>query len=566
MIYLAVDYRQGIGLAQQGYDAMALKRYDAAITDFDAALKTHLGWYQRSVVYLNRAAALNFKYRLDEAIRDHTEALRLNPKLFSAYAGRGWAYQQKGEIDKAIADFDQAIQQDPNSGSAYYNRGSIFYGKKEIDRALADFDEAVRCRQEANGFAMRGLCYMAKNDLDRALANFDAAIAIDPDNVGALSGRGRVYQAKGQYAKSANDLAAARRLGRRSQKLWTSNQRPKPDGLLERSARLQVKPLPLAEAKGSLKPSQSYSGLFLQAQQAYRAGDFDRAIDLNNAALALEISPEEASVAVMNRGNAYGAKGESERALRDYNEAITLNPKNAGAYVDRALILSQRGEFEDADKDYREGLRLNPNQWQAYFNRATDDRDQGRLEEAIEDLNNVTKLNPQFAAAYASRGAIRMQKGEIDQAIKDYNRAIKLDPHSVNAYTGRAGAYARKKEYAKAISDLEKLARLNPKKPDVALNSLAWFRATCPEARVRDGSKAIAAATKACELTDWKEWGYIDTLAAAYAEAGKFEKAIKYQKQALKMVSNDQGGVVQEAKDRLALYQQHHPYREEPKN
>jgi hypothetical protein len=102
----------------------------------------------------------------------------------------------------------------------------------------------------------------------------------------------------------------------------------------------------------------------------------------------------------------------------------------------------------------------------------------------------------------------------------------------------------------------------NPK-DDASYNLLAWIEATCPDSSLRDGKDAVSAATKACELTQWKEFNWIDTLAAAYAESGNFERAIQFQEQALHTGSppdSDQ----KEMRERLALYKQSQPYREKP--
>ena len=106
----------------------------------------------------------------------------------------------------------------------------------------------------------------------------------------------------------------------------------------------------------------------------------------------MNLSAIQVAPAIMNRGNAYSAKGDFDKAMQDYNEAINLDPKNAGAYVNRALALARQGDFEAAMKDYAKAIALNPRQWQAYFNRAAELKDSGKLREAVDDLSQVMKL------------------------------------------------------------------------------------------------------------------------------------------------------------------------------
>lgn len=120
----------------------------------------------------------------------------------------------------------------------------------------------------------------------------------------------------------------------------------------------------------------------------------------------------------------------------------------------------------------------------------------------------------------------------------------------------------RNEKYTEAIAAYEEAVRLNPKYA-LAFNNLAWLQATCPEAEFRNGTKAVEFATKACELTDWKEWNYLDTLAAAYAEAGNFSAAAKWQQKAIDLQTDGNQTETQTGMEtRLKLYQSGQPYRQ----
>jgi len=178
---------------------------------------------------------------------------------------------------------------------------------------------------------------------------------------------------------------------------------------------------------------------------------------------------------------------------------------------------------------------------------------QGALPKELADL--------QLFAAYChySLSDSDEASAEYDKAIADYDEVIRLDPKDVFAYIYRGCAYERKGDYDKAIADYDEAIRLDPKYA-LPYNSFAWLLGTCPQVSFRDGKKAINYAIKAWELS--KDPAFLDTLAAAYAEAGDFKQAIKWETKFLETPNlsekNTTGG-----KSRLALYQAHKPYHAE---
>ncbi|MGO9246136.1 MAG: tetratricopeptide repeat protein [Verrucomicrobiia bacterium] len=219
-----------------------------------------------------------------------------------------------------------------------------------------------------------------------------------------------------------------------------------------------------------------------------------------------------------------------------------------------------RQQSDAAIVEFSKAIQRNPYDSTAYYGRSVAYEHKRDYDNAIADCNEAIRLNPKYMLAYDCRGVAYYHKGNWDKAIADYTEAIRLQPDYVDAYYNRGCAYHRRGDDEKSIADLNEAIRLGPTNA-IACNNLAWTLAACPNANVRNGKKAVEYATKACELSEWKNLDWVDTLAAAYAEAGDFVSAVKWENKYL--ASNPSNDAWEKARQRLSLYEQKKPYHEE---
>ena len=183
-----------------------------------------------------------------------------------------------------------------------------------------------------------------------------------------------------------------------------------------------------------------------------------------------------------------------------------------------------------------------------------------RSELASREVPNADQpFEANIPIAYNNRGNAYLVKHQYDRAIADYDAAIRLKPDFAVAYYNRGLAHANSGQYDRAVADFGSAARLEPDHAR-AHNSLAWLLATAPRTPVRNGARAIASASRAVSLRDIAE--YRDTLAAAYAEAGRFADAVREQARAIEMARREGIDDLTDWHDRLRLYERGQPFRE----
>ena len=177
---------------------------------------------------------------------------------------------------------------------------------------------------------------------------------------------------------------------------------------------------------------------------------------------------------------------------------------------------------------------------------------------------DTIRKNPKAAIAYQNLGTIAAERGDMQTAMKHFESALAANPEHENAHYSLSTCYALQGRIEEALPHLREAIRI---KPDfsMALNTLAWVLATHPNPGIRDGTEAVRLATRAVELSNEKNAGYLDTLAAAHAEAKDFDAAVKAsEKAATVALATGHEEMLEGVQERKRLYENRRPYREKP--
>jgi tetratricopeptide (TPR) repeat protein len=273
---------------------------------------------------------------------------------------------------------------------------------------------------------------------------------------------------------------------------------------------------------------------------------------------ALEFSPDYPE-AHNTLGNIYTRQEKYDDAITHYRAALESDPTYPDAHNGLGNVLLKRGDLVGAEAQCREALRLAPMHLSAMFCLATALHQQGKLDEAADCYRRLLVLSPDLFTPRRCLGNLLLVQGKPDEAITQLLLASKVRPQDAdtrivlgvallgNKRTGEAAIQFReaarlqptnslanyqlalihqgRKEARAAVGYFRKALQAQPNWPE-SLNNLAWILAANPDATLRNGAEAVTLAERACQLTNYKEPLLIGTLAAAYAEAGRFPEAV----------------------------------------
>ncbi len=453
---------------------------------------------------------------LDSAIANFSEAIRLDPKLVTAYNARGLAYRGKGNYDKAIADFSDAIRLDPKSATAYSGRAGAYHAKRNYDKAIADFSEAVRLDpKSATAYSGRADAYAYKGDPDKAIRDSLEAIRLDPKCARAHNSLGVAYDG---YAKEVSraDAATAESLFDRASEYFDGPprkldgaQQPLPfDGSVEdfraatrkldRTHKMQLLydySAAAFKAAIDIEPDYDFGNNNLGVYYARRGGPEDMQLAEKYFRSTLIINQRYADaynnlgIVLRMQATALRQKAKLEEAVQKVNESILTHKKGlkirndkasdhnnlCGAYLEKYYLDAgvnekKKSDLDDAMNENTIALQCDPNFLEAWNSRSQIFARQDNLDEAADCVLRMVVIGakmPQTIQKEMNFAVKCIELKRFDQAIDLLTRSLKINAGVPEIYYARAAAYVRKGDLIGAQHDLEQVLRIRPDYPHV---------------------------------------------------------------------------------------------------
>jgi protein O-mannosyl-transferase len=298
----------------------------------------------------------------------------------------------------------------------------------------------------------------------------------------------------------------------------------------------------------------------------FQNGEADKAITYLQQALA--IKPDFAEVE-NNLGAVLFQKGEVDEAMTHYQKAVAIQPDFAEAYNNMGNIFLQKGQVDEAIAQYQTAIKFNPDFADACNNLGAAFSQKGKLDEAIVQYQMAIRIEPGNAEAHNNLAGILLQKGEVDAAMAQSREALKIRPDYAKAHKILGVALVQKGQLGEGIAHLQKALMIQPAFVEVQnyLAAIAWVLATSPNPSDRNGTKAVELARQADQSSGGKNPMMTATLAAAYAEAGRFPEAVAAAERALQLASSQNNAALAAAlQSQIQLYQSGSPFRDTGKS
>ena len=498
-----------IGLIQVGSQAMA-DRY------------TYLPSIGLTIMVAWGAASLRTKWRYLGTVLAITTGIILVALLVTTRA-------QVQRWRDSITLFEYTLSVTQNNHVILNNLGVTFKKEQRLDEAVALFQKALHLYPKyANAHNNLANTLRLQGKHDEAMHHFRRVLQFTPDEPSARYNLSVALALEGQHEQAIDHL---RRLTERyPDDEQAHNQLAKSLIRLNRlneAAAQCVKALAILPQSAGLRNILGNT-LRLQGKNKDAISQFRQ---------VLKLAPDSANIH-NNLANTLKMDGQIDEAIYHYHEALRLNPNYADAHYNLANTLMSTGRLDEAIEYYIAALVQSPNQIKIHNNLGLAFKSQGKLASAIKHYREALALDGNDGQATNNlKSALGMQQ-DLEQAIVGYRKALTIATDDTEVRYKLALTLTQLERMDEALDHFDHISRLHPDWPD-PLNNIAWILATTSDPSLSDLGRAVDMAKRAAEITEHQRAEVLDTLAVAYAAAGRFNLAVKTAKSALALLSTD---------------------------
>ncbi len=434
------------------------------------------------------------------AIEHFQRAIELDPNLASAYAGLGRCAAMDDRPEEAIARFEKAVELEPNFASAHYELAMLL-------RSVGRMEEAA---QHLRLYGQRQSEFTPDDPIKRKLRRTMRASSV---------------------------------MTRRIRNMWDTGRLDEAEALLKNHF-LKVNPNEEA-VRNLLGHTHMRQERFELAAEQFELilADHPGYVDTRS-----------------NLATAYQQMGRRDDAEAVLRVALEQHPDSGTVLHHLALVLTQREETNESLELFARAVAAQPAMpdFRSSYARAL--AGAKRFDEAAREFRVATELDPRSVDAYAELGCALEQLGNVDGAEAAWRQALALDDTRDDLVVRLAGSHFARAQFELAEKALRDGLAARPKSIDLT-GELAWFLATCPDAARRNGPEAVRLADLAVQWTRSNSAKEMDVLAAAYAQVGRFDDAVRAEQRAIRLgTAARTRGIVRRYRERLALYEAAQPF------